>query len=1225
MIGRTLTERLLATTSLAALIFAGAGEQASATTCATVGAGASYTNSAAVTCVVVNSSSISVTNTASGTIGPSDPAVNVQSSGTLSGGIINAGHITGSSTGLAVSAVSVEGLVNGGITNSGTISIAATGATFVYGAIAIGTQFGFASASSFGGGITNSGTISVNSTGAEDAQAVLIHISTFSGNISNNGTISTIVTNGNEAAGIYVDNFTAFNGSIINGGTISAAATGGNEVTAYAVYLQGSTFSGNIVNNGTITASATGAVNDSESVAATGISINVSTFMGGIVNNGVIGATATNAGCCGAAARAIVVDGGTFSGGITNAGSIIASASVVSETANAVGIYLDGGTFAGGIANSGTISAAATASGDGFPAAYAIYVNSDTFSGGMTNSGTITATATSGLGYAIAFGVDVTGGTFAGGIGNSGTISASFTAHLNGSAVGIGVLSDTFSGGISNTGSITASAVSPIGSPEAYAIELQSGTFAGGITNRGMLAATATATGDGFPNAYAIYVNNNTFSGGMTNSGTITATATTALGGGTAYGINVLNGSFTGAINNSGTITATLNAHTGGAAVGIEISAANFKGSIVNTGTIAGTTTGGHGMGIGIQLQQIAAGVQINNAGTVEGTNWAIDDHLASNAVTINQSNGLISGGTAGAIDLSSHADLLNVSGGAIAGNVVGNNANAATGNVVDFMMGSGSFSYANTISGVGAVNLQSGTLLLQNSRTTAAGGTVNTTNYTQSSSGTLAFQVTTKTGLPAASGTGSVNASGVANLAGTIEAVETASPFVPGTTYTYNNVVTAGTLSGGFSAVSTNSPLFNVGVVQTATNDSLLLSLLPPSAIPGLNSNQQSVVGAIDGIPGGNPILDQLYLLNSSQVGSALTQLSGAQYTQTNYQPLIDSWQTFTDTLSNRLSSGEGYNDPMDASYSPGSGMQLAQADIPPQVAQASDGIAGMRGPQRWGAWMRGYGLTSSAQATATTTSFTESGAGLIAGADKQMTDNLVAGVAVNISTDKASDTGGGSTLTDAYQGSAYGQYQINNDWYVNGLAGFGWQTYSSARVVSFLAPGVDNGSYNGQSYRAYGESGYTLRPAFLAPNNARVTPYLGLGYLHTHEGAFTESGPTALSVQAADQNSFTTILGARATLTWQIGTTVFQPEIRGGWQHEWLDDTGTITAAFAQAPGSTFTATGTGLGRDYFIGGAGLTTAITASTQIFLDYDAKANSSYTAQAISGGLRVDF
>jgi outer membrane autotransporter protein len=326
-------------------------------------------------------------------------------------------------------------------------------------------------------------------------------------------------------------------------------------------------------------------------------------------------------------------------------------------------------------------------------------------------------------------------------------------------------------------------------------------------------------------------------------------------------------------------------------------------------------------------------------------------------------------------------------------------------------------------------------------------------------------------------------------------------------------------------------------------------------------------------------------------------------------------------------LSQGGGYGGTVSARYDASHGLQFAQGDVPQQVAQVSDGtpLRTMPMSHQWGVWARGYGLTSSAPSTATNAPYSESGSGLIIGADTQITDRIVAGVAVNIATDKATVTGGGFTQTNAYQGSAYGQYAIDPNWYVNGVAGFGWQNYSTARVVSLGTTMVNNGNFDGQSYRAYAETGYALHPAFLP--QTRVTPYLGLGYLHAHTEGFTETGSaSALNVQAMDPNSFTTTVGARIAATWQIGSTAFRPELRAAWQHDLLDDSATMRATFAVAPGSpAFTATGTSFGSDSFLGGAGITTTITSSTQIFVDYDAKVTGGYTAQAVSGGLRVQF
>ena len=1074
-----------------------------------VPAGGSFTNTGSVGCLAVTTSSISVTNSASGTIGPAGVTpLTVRSSGTLTGGITNSGTILSAATGgTSVAAVGIEGYVQGGITNSGTISVASTGALYNYGAISVGTLFGTASATSFGGGITNSGTLSVTATGVNAADVMRVNVSTFSGDIDNTGTI-----------------------------TGSATASASGDVTLYGLDVTASTFAGNILNGGMIAVDATAAYG---SATVYGISLSGSLFSGSLSNGGTISASGTAGVTSGAAANVtgLIVTAGTFAGPIVNSGKIIASASAT--------------------------ACCGVAAARGLAITSAVAFGTNRAGGGIVNTGTIvgTATITSGIccGSAVARGVSVSLSTFTGGITNSGSIIA--TAMVMSGA------------GSSNTAKATGLYVS-------------ASTFIGSIVNSGLISASATVNACGTAIARGISIlANNTFAGGITNSGTIIAQA-----------------------------TGNANRWCGNA-IGILVSGAGFTGNIVNSGTIAGLVNVSDGYGVGIAVAS-GAHATITNSGLVEGSVYGIDLSNEGAASVINQTGGTIAslGCCGAAINLSSNADTVNISGGTIDGNIQG----GGTANIVNVNMGSGTFSYAGSILNVGTVNLNSGTLLLQN--LTAPG--VSTLNYNQAAGSTLALEVQNLNNHAA-----SLTASGTISLASgsTFQAFEGAFAWTPGT-YTYAGVVAGGAITGSFTSITSNSPFFTASLTQGGTSDDLTLTMLSPSQVPGLNGNQKSVSNAIIGIPGGNGTLDQIFELNSAQLNTALTQLSGSQYTATNYQPLVDAWQSFTQTLSNRLAMGEGYGGTMTASYDAEHGIQFAQADIP-QVAQMSD--AGRGGapsmPHQWGAWMRGYGLTSDAQATATSAAFRESGAGIIAGADNQITDRLVAGVAVNISTDKANVSGGGFTETNAYQGSVYGQYQIDPAWYVNGVAGFGWQTYKSARVVTLLTTTTNNGSYEGQSYRLYGESGYNLRPAFLAPNALQVTPYLGFGYLHTHTGGFTENGPTALNVQAMDEDSFATTLGARAALTWKIGATLFHPEIRAGWQHEWLDTAGTVTAAFAQAPGSVFTATGTGFGRDSFVGGAGMTTSITSSTQLFIDYDAKANSGYTAQVISGGMRVQF
>src|SRR5207302_1832888 len=122
-------------------------------------------------------------NAASGTIGPptgQPSAIAVTSTGTLTGGIANAGRIVGLTAGSTAIGIGIAGEVRGGISNSGTITVNAThaaGFIAAYG-VDVGQNVG-STPTSFGGGLSNGGTISVTARGTSaEGIAVILEAST---------------------------------------------------------------------------------------------------------------------------------------------------------------------------------------------------------------------------------------------------------------------------------------------------------------------------------------------------------------------------------------------------------------------------------------------------------------------------------------------------------------------------------------------------------------------------------------------------------------------------------------------------------------------------------------------------------------------------------------------------------------------------------------------------------------------------------------------------------------------------------------------------------------------------------------------------------------------------------------------------------------------------------------------------------------------------------------
>lgn len=300
-------------------------------------------------------------------------------------------------------------------------------------------------------------------------------------------------------------------------------------------------------------------------------------------------------------------------------------------------------------------------------------------------------------------------------------------------------------------------------------------------------------------------------------------------------------------------------------------------------------------------------------------------------------------------------------------------------------------------------------------------------------------------------------------------------------------------------------------------------------------------------------------------------------------------------------------------------SGGQFASAGLADgQVAQG--GLLGNFDSLQTGAWARGYGVFGNASATIGNSPFDSTRAGIIAGVDWRVGNDAVIGAAFNYGHDSVNFTDGtGNTALNSYQGAIYGGWRAD-PWYATGVASAGWNDYQTTRNIFLFGPA--NGSFGGQSYSVHGEGGYIAQVQSMT-----VTPYLGLGYVHAHTDAFTETagGGAALIVNAANANSFSSTLGIRASTTLPMGSGTVVPELRGAWQHEFANPNRSITAAFVFAPQTPFTVTGANYGRDAALLGAGIVGNIDASTSVFIDYDGRFNGGFTEHAVSGGFRVKF
>ncbi|HZR90136.1 MAG TPA: autotransporter domain-containing protein [Bradyrhizobium sp.] len=1235
--------------------------------------------------------------TATGGAAPTRTGITINNA-SIGGAIVNAGSITASNSGIAA----VNATISGGISNSGTITAHTHGVyvnatTFGggignAGMISVGfTAITVKNVSGFSGGITNSssGTLSVGWTGIN-----VNNVSTFSGNISNAGAISAgtaygIIANGiSTFAGgisntgtisarlsdIYIENVGTVAGDISNAGTIS----GGSGVTVHSV----AAFAGGIGNTGTITtrtygiyvnnvSTFTGGISNSGTISSNkfGIVISViSTFSGGVSNTGTISAHTHGISITGVL---------SFAGGISNAGVLSANQNGINVTNS--GTF--GSSIAGGISNSGTISGGS----------HAILISTvSAFSGGISNAGAISAGFT-GVGVNNVW-------TFAGGITSSGVISASNNYGISISNVSVfsggissaGTISaqksgivisgvSTFAGGISNAGMITARTTHGI-----YISTVSS--FAGGIGNVGTISVGHTAIKIGNVSAFSggitnsssgtlaagwtgININNvSTFSGNISSAGVIT--------GATAYGI-LVNGisAFAGAVANTGTITARLsdiyvehigtlaggisNAGTisGGAGINVQsISAlaggisnassgtitarsygiyvnnvSTFAGNISNAGTITGALAA-------IRIDSgvtFAPGSAIVNSGITTGTGGtAIDASAATSAVTIDQTAGAING----AIKLSANADVVNISGGAIAGNIVGQGA----ANTINFNLGGGTFTYggAYAFTGVNQVNVNSGTVVLNGANSASSiavnnggmltgSGTLNSASVDISGTlapgnlgvagtimninGNLAFQsgaiyLVTLAG----ANVSRVDVTGAVSLNGALDVVMQPGNFKGNT---HCDILDPTSITGRFSSVNILNLPSSFSAVVTYDTTAVYLDLRASlGAGDRLNVNQQNAASAINGYFNAGGLLPAGFsaLFTSVNPGNALSQLSGEPATDASK----GAGQLMNDFLNLMLDPTAGGGG--EAKGGGAAGFAPAQdPSLPPDVALAYAKALKASRPQdqlsssfdqRWSSWGSAFGGTSLTEGNAVlgSNNVAASDYGFAAGNDYRATPNVTFGFGL---------TGGGtnwnlaqalgSGRSDAFGAGIYSK----THWgplYLSGALAFAnhWFTTDRSALGDQL-----RGKFTGQSYAARLETGYRYAVPIIGAQNTGaivgVTPYAALQAQDFRTPGYSETdltgGGFGVSYNAMSATDTRSELGARFDNLQVVSGMPMVLRGRLAWAHDWVSDP-SLGAVFQALSGATFIVNGAAPPKD-----SALTTAA-AELHISADWTAMA-----------------
>ncbi len=249
-----------------------------------------------------------------------------------------------------------------------------------------------------------------------------------------------------------------------------------------------------------------------------------------------------------------------------------------------------------------------------------------------------------------------------------------------------------------------------------------------------------------------------------------------------------------------------------------------------------------------------------------------------------------------------------------------------------------------------------------------------------------------------------------------------------------------------------------------------------------------------------------------------------------------------------------------------------------------------------------------------------------ITAGLDYRLDDHFTVGALFAYShTDADLDSRGSSATVDSYSPGIYASY-VDQGWYGNGLATYGRNTYTSDRIVDI--PGLQGDNHGGTS----GNQGtINLTGGYEFQKGAfKFGPVASVQYVHLSLDSMQEQGPTALTIDSQDQDSFRSQFGVEgrfnANVATLLGPVSLTPHVSLSWQHEYLDSSRGINAQFTGTGGGSFVTQTDNPDRDAAFIDVGLDATVCKNVTVFVDYETQAGqNNYFAQSAQGGVKIGF
>ncbi len=355
-------------------------------------------------------------------------------------------------------------------------------------------------------------------------------------------------------------------------------------------------------------------------------------------------------------------------------------------------------------------------------------------------------------------------------------------------------------------------------------------------------------------------------------------------------------------------------------------------------------------------------------------------------------------------------------------------------------------------------------------------------------------------------------------------------------------------------------------------------------AASSGANSNQASTISAITSGTTGNATFDAAAngindLMQSSNANDVKAATDAATALAPEVAPMVQHTQTQTanqvfGAVGTRLSGG---------SISTGG-----------QGMASGDNIF-----ERASLWVQGLFNKSKLDDTASAKGFDADSSGIAMGAEKYINNSSKVGLGYAF-TNTDIDGFMRSTDVDTHTAFVYGEYKPSN-WYVNGIASYGWSDYSEDKTV--LGNNIKS-DYDAETFSLQAMTGYDMQM-----KNFGLTPEVGLRYVHISQDGYTDSADQKVS--GNDSDILTGVIGAKVNKSFALENGMnLKPEARIAATYDLMNDDANSVVTLAN--GSAYTVKGEALDRFGMEFGAGITAEVNDNIEFSVGYEGKFREDY-------------